>query len=72
MAEATVLVVEDEESFVDALMVSLRREGFVVHVALLTLHDKIPPSAYGACQIWSSIVLVTSDGQKEQVQWLGE
>lgn len=33
MAEATVLVVEDEESFVDALMVSLRREGFVVHVA---------------------------------------
>jgi two-component system response regulator RegX3 len=33
MAEATVLVVEDEESFVDALMVSLRREGFLVHVA---------------------------------------
>ena len=27
------LVVEDEESFVDALMVSLRREGFLVHVA---------------------------------------
>ncbi len=33
MADATVLVVEDEESFVDALMVSLRREGFLVHVA---------------------------------------
>jgi len=33
MAEPTVLVVEDEESFVDALMVSLRREGFLVHVA---------------------------------------
>lgn len=28
-----VLVVEDEESFVDALTVSLRREGFRVHVA---------------------------------------
>ena len=27
------LVVEDEESFVDALTVSLRREGFLVHVA---------------------------------------
>jgi two-component system, OmpR family, response regulator RegX3 len=33
MAEATVLVVEDEESFVDALSVGLRREGFLVHVA---------------------------------------
>ena len=27
------LVVEDEESFIDALTVSLRREGFLVHVA---------------------------------------
>jgi len=29
----TVLVVEDEESFVDALTVGLKREGFLVHVA---------------------------------------
>jgi two-component system response regulator RegX3 len=31
--QATVLVVEDEESFVDALSVGLRREGFLVQVA---------------------------------------
>lgn len=31
--EATVLVVEDEESFVDALTVGLKREGFRVQVA---------------------------------------
>ena len=48
MAEATVLVVEDEESFVDALMVSLRREGFLVHVArdgaeALQMFDDIGP-----------------------------
>jgi two-component system response regulator RegX3 len=30
---ATVLVVEDEESFVDALVVGLKREGFLVKVA---------------------------------------
>ena len=30
---ASVLLVEDEESFVEALQVGLRREGFVVHVA---------------------------------------
>jgi two-component system response regulator RegX3 len=29
----TVLVVEDEESFVEALMVGLKREGFRVHIA---------------------------------------
>jgi len=29
----TVLVVEDEESFVDALVVGLQREGFTVQVA---------------------------------------
>src|SRR5438034_8048578 len=29
----TVLVVEDEESFVDALTVGLKREGFLVHAA---------------------------------------
>ncbi len=33
MAASTVLVVEDEEAFVDALTVGLRREGFVVEVA---------------------------------------
>src|SRR3954468_1600843 len=32
-ASATVLVVEDEESFVDALTVGLKREGFLVHSA---------------------------------------
>lgn len=30
---ATILVVEDEESYVDALTVGLKREGFQVHVA---------------------------------------
>ncbi|MGH9116295.1 MAG: winged helix-turn-helix domain-containing protein [Acidimicrobiales bacterium] len=29
----TVLVIEDEQSFVDALVVGLKREGFLVHVA---------------------------------------
>ena len=48
MAEATILVVEDEESFVDALMVSLRREGFLVHVArdgaeALDMFDQVQP-----------------------------
>jgi two-component system response regulator RegX3 len=33
MASSVVLVVEDEEAFVDALSVGLRREGFVVEVA---------------------------------------
>src|SRR4051795_7983538 len=35
MAEpsATVLIVEDEESFIDALVVGLKREGFLVNVA---------------------------------------
>jgi two-component system response regulator RegX3 len=32
-ASATVLVVEDEESFVEALTLGLKREGFRVHVA---------------------------------------
>jgi two-component system, OmpR family, response regulator RegX3 len=31
--ETTVLVVEDEESFIEALTIGLRREGFRVHVA---------------------------------------
>ena len=31
--QATVLVVEDEESFVDALSVGLKREGFRVELA---------------------------------------
>jgi two-component system response regulator RegX3 len=33
MSSSTVLVVEDEEAFVDALTVGLRREGFIVEVA---------------------------------------
>ena len=31
--EATILVVEDEESFIEALTVGLKREGFRVRVA---------------------------------------
>jgi two-component system response regulator RegX3 len=46
--QPTVLVVEDEESFVDALTVGLRREGFIVKVArdgaeALTLFDAVDP-----------------------------
>ena len=46
--ELTVLVVEDEESFVDALTVGLRREGFLVVVArdgveAMTQFDKYKP-----------------------------
>jgi two-component system response regulator RegX3 len=46
--QSTVLVVEDEESFVDALVVGLKREGFVVHVArdgaeALSLFDAVRP-----------------------------
>jgi two-component system response regulator RegX3 len=50
MAESspTVLVVEDEESFVEALVVGLRREGFLVKVArdgseALDLFDSVRP-----------------------------
>lgn len=32
-SEVTVLVVEDEDSFIDALTVGLKREGFRVHIA---------------------------------------
>jgi two-component system response regulator RegX3 len=44
----TVLLVEDEESFVDALVVGLQREGFRVHVArdgveAVELFDKVDP-----------------------------
>jgi two-component system response regulator RegX3 len=47
-ADATVLVVEDEESFVDALTVGLKREGFRVQVArdgaeALALFDAVRP-----------------------------
>ena len=46
--QATVLVVEDEESFVEALTVGLKREGFLVRVAkdgleALTLFDTVRP-----------------------------
>ncbi len=49
MAEAvTVLVVEDEESFVEALVVGLKREGFLVKVATdgveaLEIFDRVRP-----------------------------
>ena len=44
----TVLVVEDEDSFVEALTVGLKREGFVVHVAkdgitALAIFDAVRP-----------------------------
>ena len=47
-ASPTVLVVEDEESFVDALIVGLKREGFLVHVArdgigALAMFDAVQP-----------------------------
>lgn len=46
--QRTVLVVEDEESFVDALVVGLEREGFRVHVArdgveALELFEQVDP-----------------------------
>ncbi len=46
--QATVLVVEDEESFIDALVVGLQREGFRVHVArdgaeALALFEDVQP-----------------------------
>ena len=48
MGEQTILVVEDEESFVEALTVGLRREGFRVRVArdgveALELFDLVQP-----------------------------
>jgi two-component system response regulator RegX3 len=48
VTESTVLIVEDEESFIDALTVGLRREGFRVQVArdgaqALDLFDAIDP-----------------------------
>ena len=47
-SESTVLVVEDEESFVDALVVGLGREGFTVRVArdgaeALEMFDLVEP-----------------------------
>jgi two-component system response regulator RegX3 len=46
--EATILVVDDEESFADALTVGLKREGFLVHVAsdgteALAMFDAVAP-----------------------------
>jgi len=46
--QATVLIVEDEESFVEALVVGLKREGFLVKVArdgaeALSLFDIVRP-----------------------------
>ncbi len=47
-SQPTVLIVEDEDSFVDALVVGLKREGFLVHVArdgitALGLFDAVRP-----------------------------
>ena len=48
----TVLVVEDEESFVEALQIGLRREGFRVEVArdgqqALDMFDIVNPDHHG-------------------------
>ena len=47
-AQQTVMVIEDEEAFIDALVVWLQREGFGVQVArdgaeALTNFDKVNP-----------------------------
>ncbi|MGH9164321.1 MAG: response regulator transcription factor, partial [Acidimicrobiales bacterium] len=47
-SQASILVVEDEESFVDALVIGLKREGFLVHVArdgvtALAVFDAVRP-----------------------------
>ena len=47
-AQQTVMVIEDEEAFIDALVVGLQREGFGVQVArdgaeALTNFDKVNP-----------------------------
>ena len=47
-SQATVLIAEDEESFVDALVLGLKREGFLTTVAkdgveALTLFDAVQP-----------------------------
>ena len=46
--QPTILIVEDEDSFVDALVVGLKREGFLVHaardgIAALELFDQVRP-----------------------------
>jgi two-component system response regulator RegX3 len=46
--QPTILIVEDEDSFVDALVVGLKREGFLVHaardgVAALEMFDLVKP-----------------------------
>jgi two-component system response regulator RegX3 len=46
--QPSVLIVEDEDSFVDALLVGLKREGFLVHaardgVSALELFDAVKP-----------------------------
>ena len=46
--QATILIVEDEESFIEALVVGLKREGFLVKVArdgaeALTVFDAVRP-----------------------------
>src|SRR5437879_13291912 len=47
-SQASVLIAEDEDSFVDALVLGLRREGFLTTVAhdgveALTLFDTVQP-----------------------------
>src|SRR5437660_1049444 len=58
-AQPTVLIIEDEESFIDALEVGLRREGFLTRVAkdgpeALTLFDAVQPDLVLLDQVWGT------------------
>jgi hypothetical protein len=54
-AGTTVLVVEDEESFVDALTIGLKREGFRVEVArrIRATLRRAPPPEQARGRPWS-------------------
>ena len=58
MATTSVLVVEDEDSFVDALTVGLKREGFQVSVA----RDGAEAIAVGGVRIVPGVVVAGSAG----------
>ena len=65
MSEATVLVVEDEASFVEALTIGLRREGFEVVVAT----DGVQALALDvACLGWLSRAHAAGEGRGGRCQ----
>ena len=60
--QATILIVEDEESFVEALVVGLKREGFLVKVArdgaeAIALFDVVRPDL-----VWLDVMLPKVSG----------